>query len=286
MGFFFNTCDSCEYKGKCVFASSFKSSVKLPPKNQNSKIDVLLINLEEIKTCLTIDEKPYLVSAKSPSSVISLKYDDFTILLHFLNMEKLELPFEEGFDSLFRQIVGGNFYLILLGFDPNSLMVNVFVALNLLEMGQNVAIIVKAQERDISPVKNVSRLLNLPVFNMVKCQRKKLLKTIVEKVRKPTRNIYVIEYPKPVEIAVEKMLMDLLDVNLNASRRWLALKILEQNSWVWEKIRGFVDGNTVEKWRRYIANMWDETGVNPRHLICETRFKYVKEILEKCGNGL
>ena len=170
--------------------------------------------------------------------------------------------------------------------DASNLERNLYLTLQLLELGVNVIIVLN--KMDLAEKENIkididalSKKLGVPVIPTVAPRKegmKELCDTIIEYSNKPTRG--EIKYSEKIEKYIKKI-EKIIEGKLpeKISRRWAAIKILENDKEIKKKIK---DEELLSKCEEIRESMREEFG-DTEIAIAEERYELIKNL---CSNIL
>jgi len=171
--------------------------------------------------------------------------------------------------------------------DASNLERNLYLTLQLLELGANVIIALNKSDLAESSglkvdIEILSKKLGVPIVETVAPKKKgmrELCKAIVEIVENPKKN--VITYSSEVENYINKV-MDLIQDALlkELNPRWAAIKLLEGDEKVWSLVTKILDSERITKVED-IRRSFKESLGDPEVVFAEERYKTIKKILQE-----
>lgn len=186
--------------------------------------------------------------------------------------------------------------ILVLVVDASNLRRNLYLAIQLLELGMPLVIAlnmtdVARQNGIIIDVSLLEELIGIPVIPVVARTgfgKKHLLRRVLEtaelsdaQVLKKLSEHPVVKYGDVMEEEISQIVRDselLRFIDLNAPRRWKAIKCLESDH---EVISRIDDENLLEKIGEAIRRVEDHYGDIPEAVFAETRYKWIEDICKQ-----
>ncbi len=171
--------------------------------------------------------------------------------------------------------------------DATNLERNLYLTVQLLEMGANVVIAlnmydeVKEQQVDVDIAK-ISELIGAPVIPTVATRNqgmKELVARALQAVRVRRSEPLKINYGKEIEnplAAVERDILSVPELVENFNTRWLAVKVLEGDEGVLEEVKKHVSLEDIQAFRKdaveHIESIWGE---DIESLVADRRYGFI-----------
>lgn len=173
--------------------------------------------------------------------------------------------------------------------DSSNLERNLYLTLQLLELGANVVVALNKSDLAESSglrvnVDVLSRMLGVPVVETVAPKKKgmrELCKAIVEAAENPKRS--VIRYSSDVEDYIDRvvsLIQEALPEELNS--RWVAIKLLEGDEKVQSLTMGILSSETISKVED-IRRSFKESLGDPDVVLAEERYRAIRKILQEAA---
>jgi len=195
--------------------------------------------------------------------VVIVDYDNFIadLVVHLHNVAR------EKYSAIVI-LVGGKKYFKSL----------VYSIIELEEMGANLLVVLPKQLYN-----RVAKFkLNVLGVEEFCSEIERVVKEVKKMVRFPVKNIYLVEYPKPVEKALNEGLLLVIDLPLKASRRWILLKYFSGDRFVREEISKNLDNESERKLRDLTMKLWCDLGMSPAYEINKAK----ERLIDKFNNSL
>ncbi len=186
-------------------------------------------------------------------------------------------------------ILSGEPELVVNIADATNLERNLFLTLHLIEMKVPVLLVLNmldlAGKQDIQiDEKALSEQLGIPVVGISATNQKdvaRVKETIAQMASKKEEPSTAVEYPNEVEQVLESWSSKVDDValELGADERWLALKLLEQDEWVVEKVvkLGAITEEQIDEAASKIETILADT---PDVVIAEHKYGFIHSVVE------
>lgn len=186
-------------------------------------------------------------------------------------------------------ILSGEPGLVINILDATNLERNLYLTTQLLEMAVPVLAVVNmmdlAEEKEITiDLKRLEKELGCPVVG-ISATRKQDLALVKEAIantwRKRIISNKLVEYPAEIEEVIAAWSSELKKTGqmLGANERWVALKLLEQDSWVKEKVAkaGVISEVNVHK---DIARLEEKFGESSDIVMADARYRFIQSLTE------
>ncbi|MCD6254410.1 MAG: ferrous iron transport protein B [Thermotogae bacterium] len=193
--------------------------------------------------------------------------------------------------------------LVVCVVDASNLERNLYLVVQLLEMGTNVMMdlnmvdIAESRGLKINTGK-LSKCLGIPVVKTVGHKNlgtDVLKKTMISAIQKitayvgchasyPHRHVEThtaVEYNPVVEKVIGSLSGELKRNNVDGNARWLAVKLLEEDQYVMQELKAHVP-NLEELVISHVTKLEKNLSVDVATLIANARYDYIKQILDKC----
>jgi len=177
--------------------------------------------------------------------------------------------------------------------DATNLERNLYLAVELLEMGANVVLDLNMMDMVSKrgwriDLDKLSQVLNVPVVPTVATKGEGLeqLKTTVLKAKDRDVTPLKIDYGPVVEKMLSK-LTELLnskkDKSINIPSRWLAIKLLEDDVQVKEWVQGFTGGREIhEEADKMRQELQERLGQDVETYLIERRYGFISGLVKEC----
>ena len=155
---------------------------------------------------------------------------------------------------------------------------NVVLALNMMDIAENTGLKID--------VKKLSKMLcNIPVVPMVAIKKigfKELIDAIIASYERKSKCVKIVDYGKTVEEQIsyiEEKLKKIGDIASKYPLRWIAIKLLENDREVIEKVRKYSE-EVVSEASEIRRRLSEKLGVDIEEYIVNKRFEKVAEVFE------
>ena len=177
--------------------------------------------------------------------------------------------------------------------DSSNLERNLYLAVQLLELGVNLVLdlnmidIVENKGMRID-IEELSRVMGLPVIKTTANKGKginNLKSAIKDACDGKERNVYDIDYGKDIEDEIERLSRVLKERKVleKYSRRWLTLKLLEQDENILAKAKELPEGNEIrKKISESITKLEKHLGYDLETAIVERRYAFLRGLVKEC----
>ncbi len=177
--------------------------------------------------------------------------------------------------------------------DSSNLERNLYLAIQLLELGVNLVLdlnmidIVENKGMRID-IEELSRVMGLPVIKTTANKGKginNLKSAIKDACDGKERNVYDIDYGKDIEDEIERLSRVLKERKVleKYSRRWLTLKLLEQDENILAKAKELPEGNEIrKKISESITKLEKHLGYDLETAIVERRYAFLRGLVKEC----
>ncbi|RLE63630.1 MAG: ferrous iron transport protein B [Thermoprotei archaeon] len=170
---------------------------------------------------------------------------------------------------------------------------NLYLTIQLLELGSNLIVALNmmdlAEKEGIKiNVRKMSQILGVPVIPTVAIKHvglDELKETIVKIAGKKPKTRKIVDYGKTVEREIEKLSRMARELGLGEKYdcRWLAIKLLEKDSEIEQKLLLINNGcRLVEAAKSSRIMLARELGMDIEEYMVEKRYLRIKEIIEAC----
>ena len=257
------SCQKCPFSDKCYFSLSHKFAEKIKVRGGTEQGKILIV--EALKgECKTLSQKLYEIGKEFNLDIVLIGYDSF--------MDELE-------DHLHKVASEKYAAIIILVDNKNYIKSLIYPIMELEEMGANLLVVLPKQiHKRIAKFK----LNTLGVEDLCN-ELDKVMREIRKIIKFPVKNIYLVEYPKPIEKALNEGLLLVIDLPLKASRRWILLKYFSGDKFVRENISKHLDSETQRKLRDLTMKLWCDLGIAPAYEINKAKEKLIDMIKNSLG---
>jgi len=254
-------CSKCPLNNDCYF--SIKSS--LVSKLQRNK------NEEENTTIAIIYDTDSTFSKYVDKLEDYLSRNNFNILK--INNSDFSVKPEEHIWDFAEK----NVSLVLYYIQNRSIKKSIYALIELLEAGENLIVLIDKKTK-------IWRKLGAETFYIENNKDEvleKLVKRILERIKRPINNIYIITYPNEIEKALDSMVLTLLQVPVKVSRRWLGLKIIEGNKKAIKKLEEYLEIENKDFIKKTLRDLWEKFKAPPYLFVSAAREKLLKELTKE-----
>jgi len=202
-------------------------------------------------------------------------------------------------------ILNENPDLVVCVVDASNLERNLYLVVQLLEMGTNVVMDLNmvdiAESRGLKiDIDRLSRDLGIPVVKTVGHKNlgtDMLKKTMISAVRKIPTHVgchisrshhhhhvkahTMVKYNPMVEKVIESLSEELKRSNVDGNARWLAVKLLEEDQYVMQELKAHLPG-LEEMVISYMTKLEKDLSMDVATSIANDRYEYIKRILDRC----
>ena len=270
-------CAHCPLKGICLYAN---------PKVQNYQVQLKKLMKEgKINIYSNIDICGTIVSTKKDAHYsddgsfrvcrLERSLDKKRIVIEIVQPKYTDL--EIDISLIQRMLISKLFHLVIYKINKSSLRKQIYEIIDLLEMGKNLVIYLPEERSLGKRLEKRLRVNSLENFNEISS----FLDQIIKFAAKPISNIFLIRYPNEIEIALNKIIDKIISIPLYSSRRWLALKIIEEDQATIEKIIQYLGAQVIPEFKTIIGKLWVELGRHPKQIIMETKYRLIDEIAKE-----
>jgi len=184
--------------------------------------------------------------------------------------------------------------VIVVIIDASNIERNLYLVLQVLELGAKTLLVLN--KMDLAEASNLhidamelGKLLGIPVIQTVapkKIGMDELRRKILE-IAKAKKQLTKIRYSSDFEEAIDRITKLLEDYKLHEeySRRWLAIKLLEGDKVIIEKIRKTAKGKEFLKRVEKIKELLEQKYGNLEMALIDERYRVIKCIVEKVVKG-
>ncbi len=177
--------------------------------------------------------------------------------------------------------------------DASNLERNLYLAVQLLELEVNLVLslnmidLVKKKGMKID-MEELSRVMNIPVIETIANKGKGMdeLKAAIKSSYNQEKAVtFKIDYNNDIEKEVENLSRVLKEKKIleNYSRRWLVLKLLEQDENILEKVKNLEDKDEVtNKITETITKLEEHFGYDLETAIVERRYAFLRGLVKEC----
>lgn len=177
--------------------------------------------------------------------------------------------------------------------DASNLERNLYLAVQLLELEVNLVLslnmidLVKKKGMKID-MEELSRVMNIPVIETIANKGKGMdeLKAAIKNNYNQKKAVsFRIDYNNDIENEVEKLSQVLKEKKIleKYSRRWLVLKLLEQDENILEKVKNLEDKDEVtNKITETITKLEEHFGYDLETAIVERRYAFLRGLVKEC----
>ncbi len=202
-------------------------------------------------------------------------------------------------------ILNENPDLVVCVVDASNLERNLYLVVQLLEMGTNVVMDLNmvdiAESRGLKiDIDRLSRDLGIPVVKTVGHKNlgtDMLKKTMISAVRKIPTHVgchisrshhhhhveahTMVKYNPMVEKVIESLSEELKRSNVDGNARWLAVKLLEEDQYVMQELKTHLP-DLEEMVISYMTKLEKDLSMDVATSIANDRYEYIKRILDRC----
>ena len=167
---------------------------------------------------------------------------------------------------------------------------NLYLTTQLLEMGTKVIVALnmmdEAEGKKIRiDVEKLSKGLGIPVVPTIASKKngiEKLIEKSIETINKKQSFQNKIRYGKEIEEQIEivKELLDSLSLNTKYPYEWLALKLLENDSYIHEMIRNGAESKILGRVQESIDQV-AATMMEPELIIVDKRYEFIRHVVKE-----
>ncbi|MBW1918518.1 MAG: ferrous iron transport protein B [Deltaproteobacteria bacterium] len=177
--------------------------------------------------------------------------------------------------------------------DASNLERNLYLVVELLELGANLVVDLNMmdlvrQKKWRLDVEQLSKSLGVPVVSTVanRCEGLEELQEAIAAAAKCQAQPLKIDYGPEVENALGQLTEDIQrvkDASINTPSRWLALKLLENNSQVKEWLQGWPQGEKIlHKAEVLAADLGKLIADDPETYLIERRYGFINGLMKEC----
>lgn len=169
---------------------------------------------------------------------------------------------------------------------------NLYLTMQMLELGAKVVLALNmnkfADEKGFKiDIDMLSTLLGIPVIKFEAVDetgREDLLKSILKVLKSPNNVIDRIEYGSEIDehILQLKKVIDETKTELNVPSRWIALKLLEDDTEIVEKVKNSAKGSKILEETSKIQKHWSNVfGDDPDAVITDARYGFIAGLIQE-----
>ncbi|MFH2028913.1 MAG: ferrous iron transport protein B [Nanoarchaeota archaeon] len=173
--------------------------------------------------------------------------------------------------------------------DVTNLERNLYLTMQLIELGTNVVIVLnmnrQASKKGLKiDAEMISKLIGVPVVKIEAIDetgKKEMLDTIIKMYNKKTRAYKRLSYGKEIDEHLEQMTHLIRDIDIKKiSPKWLALKILENDKQVMEKILEIDKGKDImHKAAEIQKHLYDVYAQDVEVSVAEARYGFINGLI-------